>query len=163
MRRGSLVVGVLGMAVAVASGATVRPLAAQQSASQLVIFHILPASHASVSPVVKPMSLRGERGESRTSWSIATNQPDRKILASLDRALPRGSTLVVTLAAPTGATSAGPVVLDTVATDVVMGIPVTAQSELPLRYIVNADPAAGSRAPADAQQVTVTYTVVEEP
>jgi len=44
----------------------------------------------------------------------------------------------------------------------VTGIPVTAQTELPLRYIVNAD-GAGSRAAADAQSVRVTYTVVEEP
>jgi len=162
MRRGSWVVGAVGIVVSVASGATMRPLAAQQSASQLVIFRVLPASHASVAPVTKPISLQGTQLESHTSWSIATNQPDRKILASLDRPLPCGSALVVTLSAPTGATSAGPVVLDTVATDVVTGIPVTTQSELPLRYLVNADSAA-SRAVTDAQAVTVTYTVVEAP
>jgi hypothetical protein len=154
--------GVLGLAVGVASGATLRPLAAQQSASQLVIFRVLPASHASVAPVTKPLSLQGERNENRTSWSVATNQPDRKILASLDRALPRGTSLVVTLTAPDGARSAGPVVLDTVAADVVTGIPVVTKDELPLRYVVNADPA-DTRASADAQMVTVTYTVVEEP
>jgi hypothetical protein len=54
------------------------------------------------------------------------------------------------------------VVLDTVAADVVTGIPVVTQNDLPLRYTVNA-PTAGTRAPADAQMVTVTYTVVEEP
>jgi hypothetical protein len=154
--------GVSGLAVGVASGATLRPLAAQQSASQLVIFRILPASHASVAPVARPMSLQGAPDAGHTSWSIATNQPDRKILASLDRALPRGTSLVVAVGAPSGATSAGPVVLDTVAADVVTGIPVVTQNDLPLRYTVNA-PTAGTRAPADAQMVTVTYTVVEEP
>jgi len=145
-----------------ALGAMARPMAAQQTASQLVIFRVLPASRASVAPVTKPMSLRGDQPESRTSWSIATNQPDRKVLASLDRALPRGSALVVTLAAPAGAASAGPVVLDTVPTDVVTGIPVTAGSDLPVRYLVNADSTA-LRTAVDAQVVTVTYTVVQEP
>ena len=162
MRRGSWMLGALGLAVGVTFGATLRPLAAQQTASQLVIFRVLPASHAAVAPVTKPMSLQGDRSESHSSWSIATNQSDRKILASLDRALPRGSSLVVSLTAPAGATSAGAVVLDTVATDVVTGIPVTAQSELPLRYTVSADGTA-ARATAEARTVTVTYTVVEEP
>ena len=162
MRLGSWMLGVSGLAVGVASGATLRPLAAQQSASQLVIFRILPASHASVAPVARPMSLQGAPDAGHTSWSIATNQADRKILASLDRALPRGTSLVVAVGAPSGATSAGPVVLDTVAADVVTGIPVVTQNDLPLRYTVNA-PTAGTRAPADAQMVTVTYTVVEEP
>lgn len=162
MRRGAWRLGTIGLAVAAAFLAAARPLAAQQTASQLVIFRILPASHATVAPVTKPMSLQGDQAESRTSWSIATNQPDRKILASLDRALPRGSSLVVTLAAPEGATSAGPVVLDTTATDVVTRIPVTDQSGLPLRYVVNTT-SAGSRGIAEAQAVTVTYTVVEQP
>lgn len=162
MRRGSWVLGALGLAAGMAFGATLCPLAAQQTASQLVIFRILPASHAAVAPVTRPMSLQGGRSESRSSWSIATNQSERKVLASLDRALPRGSSLVVNLTAPAGATSAGPVVLDTVAIDVVTGIPVTAESELPLRYSVNADSAA-SRVAADARAVTVTYTVVEGP
>ncbi|HEX6597832.1 MAG TPA: hypothetical protein VF034_00820 [Gemmatimonadaceae bacterium] len=146
----------------VASGATLRPLAAQQSASQLVIFRVLPASQASVAPVPRPMSLAGARDESHVSWSIATNQPDRKIVASLDRPLSGGGALVVTLAAPAGATSAGPVVLDTAATDVVTGIPAITQSELPLHYRMNSD-GTGSRPAADAQVVTVTYTVVEAP
>lgn len=162
MRRGSCWLAAIGLAVGVTLGALGRPLAAQQTASQLVIFRVLPASHAAVAPVARPMSLQGAQAESRSSWSIATNEPDRKILASLDRALPRGSSLVVTLAAPDGATSAGPVVLDTIATDVVTQIPVTAQSGLPLRYVVNAT-SAGSAAPALPQAVTVTYTVVEQP
>jgi len=162
MRRGSWVLGTLGLAASMALGAMARPMAAQQTASQLVIFRVLPASRASVAPVTKPMSLQGDQPESRTSWSIATNQPDRKVLASLDRALPRGSALVVTLAAPAGAASAGPVVLDTVPTDVVTGIPVTAGSDLPVRYLVNADSTA-LRTAVDAQVVTVTYTVVQEP
>ena len=162
MRQGSWVLGVLGLALAVGSGAALRPLGAQQSASQLVIFRILPASHASVAPVTRPMSLQGVQDESRGSWSIATNQPDRKIVASLDRALPRGSALVVTLTPPAGAMSAGPVVLDTTAADVVTGIPVTAQSDLPLHYLVNGN-GTDPQAAADAQAVTVVYTVVAQP
>jgi hypothetical protein len=44
----------------------------------------------------------------------------------------------------------------------VTGIPATTQSELPLHYRMNSD-GAGSRAAADAQTVTVMYTVVEAP
>jgi hypothetical protein len=154
--------GALGLAGGMTAGALLRPLAAQQTASQLVIFRILPASHAAVAPVTKPMSLQGDRAESRSSWSIVTNRADQKILASLDRPLPGGSSLIVTLAAPAGAASVGPVALDTVATDVVTGIPVTSEGDLPLHYLLNADRAA-PRAVAEAQTVTVTYTVVEEP
>ena len=162
MRRGAWRVAALALVVGVTLGAPVCPLAAQQTAQQLVIFRILPASHAAVAPVPKPISLQDDRAESRTSWSIATNQADRKILASLDRPLPRGSSLVVALTAPAGATSVGPVGLSTVATDVVTGIPVTAESGLPLRYVVN-NTSAGSRDVADVDAVTVTYTVVEQP
>ena len=162
MRQRSWMLGVLGLVLGVACGATWRPLVAQQSASQLVIFRVLPASQASVAPVRRPMSLAGARDESHVSWSIATNQPDRKIVASLDRPLSSGSALVVTLAAPAGAASAGPVVLDTAATDVVTGIPAITQSELPLHYRMNGD-GTRSRPAADAQVVTVTYTVVEAP
>jgi hypothetical protein len=162
MQRGAWGLGAVGLLAGVTFGAVVHPLAAQQTASQLVIFRILPASHGAVAPVAKPMTLQGDGAESRTSWSIATNHPDRKILASLDHPLPLGSSLVVTLAAPTGAASAGPVVLDTVATDVVTGIPVTAQSGLALRYLVNTA-STGSRGVVEAQSLTVTYTVVEGP
>ena len=162
MRRGSWMLGALGLAGGVLFSALLRPLAAQQTASQLVIFRILPASHAAVAPVTAPVSLQGDHTESRTSWSIVTNRSDQKILASLDRPLPSGSSLSVALTAPAGAVSVGSVRLDTVAADVVTGIPVTSQRELPLRYLVNAGLAA-SRVAADAQTVTVTYTVVEEP
>ena len=162
MRRGAWRLAAFALAVGVTLGAATRPLAAQQTASQLVMFRVLPASHAAVAPVATPMSLQGDRAESRSSWSIATNQPDRKILASIDHPLPRGSSLIVSLAAPSGARSAGPVGLSTVATDVVTGIPVTTESGLPLRYVVNSTAASG-REVADPQAVTVTYTVVEEP
>lgn len=162
MRQRSWIPGVLGLVLGVASGATLRPLAAQQSASQLVIFRVLPASQASVAPVTRPLSLESAKDESHGSWSIATNRPDRKVVASLDRALSRGNALVVTLSAPSGATSAGPVVLDTAAVDVVTGIPATTQSELPLHYRMNSD-RTGPGTVADAQVVTVTYTVVEAP
>jgi hypothetical protein len=162
MRQAARTLGWLALVTGVAGSMPARPLAAQQTASQVVIFRILPASHAAIAPVAKPMSLQAGHTESGASWSISTNQADRKILASLDRALPRGSTLLVMLTPPPGATSAGPVVLDTVGTDVVTGIPVTSQTDMPLRYIVNADPRGVPTNPV-GQTVMVTYTVVEQP
>jgi len=40
------------------------------------------------------LSLHGEQAESHTSWAIATSQPDRKILVSLDA---RGVTVTYTV------------------------------------------------------------------
>ena len=131
-----------------------------QTASQVVRFRVLPASRASVEPVTRPLSTRGTAAaESR--YAIGTTEPNRKILASLDRAVP-GVSLSVALTPPTGASTRGAVVLDTVAHDLLTSIPVSVESGLPVRYTLNGDAAPAERS-AEDRAVTVTYTVVEEP
>jgi len=46
----------------------------------------------------------------------------KKITASLDASMPTNTTLTMTMAAPSGATSAGPVVMSTTTTDMVVNI-----------------------------------------
>lgn len=134
-----------------------------QTATQVVRFRVLPASRAAIEPVTTPLSMRGAKSaEARTRYAFGTTEPNRKLLASLDRAMPGGITLSVSLTPPAGASTAGPVVLDTVATDLLTSIPVSAETGLPVRYTLSAD---STPAPLGAEErtVTVTYTVVEQP
>lgn len=133
-----------------------------QTATQVVHFRVLPASRAAVEPVKTPLSTRGAGAQAETRYAIGTSEPNRKLIVSLDRAMPRGVSLSVALTPPAGAVAPGPVALDTVATDLLTSVPVTAESGLPVRYILSADspPAPLS---ADDRTITVTYTVVEQP
>lgn len=92
-----------------------------------------------------------------SSYSITTNNTNRKITAEIDLAMPAGLTLKADLAAPAGATSAGAVTLSATAADVVTGISSLNQSGLNLTYSLSATSAA---APQSGTR-TVTYTVIE--
>lgn len=134
-----------------------------QTATQVVHFRVLPASRAAVEPVKTPLSMRGAApAQADTRYAIGTTEPNRKLIASLDRALPVGASLSVSLTPPSGAVAAGPVVLDTVATDLLTSIPVSVASDLPVRYTLRADTPSTPLA-ADERVVTVMYTVVEQP
>lgn len=134
-----------------------------QSATQVVRFRVLPASRAAVEPVRTPLSMHGATtAQAETRYAFGTSEPNRKLLASLDRAMPDGVSLTVTLTPPSGATTAGPVMLDTVATDLLTSIPVASEAGLPVRYTLRAGESP-SRASAEERDVTVTYTVVEQP
>lgn len=60
---------------------------------------------------------------SSTTYKVGTLLRTAKITAELSTALPTGVTLRITLAAPSGATSEGPVTLTTVPQDVVTNVP----------------------------------------
>src|SRR6476661_7775023 len=126
-----------------------------QSATQVVRFRVLPASRAAVEAVTTPLSTRTPSAvESR--YAIATSAPNRKLVASLDRALP-GVSLTVRLVPPSGATSHGVVTLNTTATDLLSSIPVSTGADLPVRYTLSTE--AGTVSPAaDEREVMVTYT-----
>jgi hypothetical protein len=134
-----------------------------QTATQVVHFRVLPASRAAVEPVKTPLSTRGVgAAQAETRYAIGTTAPNRKLLASLGRPMPRGVSLSVALTPPSGAIARGPVALDTVATDLLTSVPVTAESGLPVHYILSADSPPVAASPED-RTVTVTYTVVEQP
>jgi len=91
------------------------------------------------------------------TYAITTNESDRKITAEIDSDLPTGVALSVSLAAPSGASSAGAVQLGTTAQDVVTGISTANASGLGVTYSLSATAAAGVVA-ADSR--TVTYTII---
>lgn len=90
------------------------------------------------------------------SWAITTNGADQKITARISSVMPSGTSLSVELDAPSGASSAGAVVLGTTDLDVVTNVDGVAQSGLGVTYTLSATTAAGVVA---SQSRTVTYTI----
>jgi len=84
-----------------------------------------------------------------------------KIAVSINSAMPSGLTLRVTLAAPSGAVSNGPITLSTTAQDAVNGIPLgTVLSTRGVTYSFSATAAAGVVASTTR---TVTLTLLPDP
>ncbi len=94
--------------------------------------------------------------DATTTWHFTTNQTGAKVQAALATNMPAGVTLTVDLQAPTAATSAGAVVLTTVATDLVTGITLLNESGKTITYSLSATAAAG----VVSGSKVVTYTVV---
>ena len=97
-----------------------------------------------------------------TTYTVSTGNPNRihKIMARLNAPMPVGVTLTVTLDAPSGATSLGPVALDATDRDVVMGIPRRTTATHTITYELSASVAAGV-IPNSSR--TVTLTIVQQP
>jgi hypothetical protein len=130
-----------------------------QTATQLVRFRVLVHQAADVAPMAAPLTLRGRAAAATTgTYAFAANEADRKITASLDQAMPAGSSLVLAMTAPAGARSAGEITLGTDDVDVVTAIPASQSSGLPVRFVVRAP--AGLESP---EQRLVTYTVTAAP
>lgn len=154
-----LVVAIIGSALPGLGGVA----AAQQSATQVVTFQVRPISEIAVSGTVAPLvvntavagSSPSSMTASGTSYAITANEGNRKIVASLDRAMPTDVDLAITLAAPAGATSAGQVSLTTTGVDAVVGVGPVSQAGLAISYTLSATPAAGV-VPADTRVVTLT-------
>lgn len=144
--------------------ATGAPVSAQ-TATQVVRFEVNPINQIAVSGNPAPMTISTATAGSAptsvtaggTSYAITTNESNQKITASLDQTLPSGVTLEISLAAPTGAASAGAIALSTAGADVVTGISSTAAVSLPITYRLSATPAVQMSSPAAR---TVTFTIV---
>lgn len=96
------------------------------------------------------------------TYTITTPIPNRTyaITAKLNVAMPTGSTMAVTLAAPPGATSLGAVALDVTARNVVTGIGRNVISTQNITYTFTATAAAGV-IPLSSR--TVTLTIIRFP
>lgn len=130
-----------------------------QSASQVIRFSVRVQQHAVVQQMPSAMSPRGNTAAVATgSYGFTANEANRKITASLDQPMPRGSALAVMMAAPAGARSAGETTLGTDAVDLVSAIPASQSSGLPVRYAVRAPDGFGN-----SEQRLVTYTVTAAP
>jgi hypothetical protein len=90
------------------------------------------------------------------AYAITTNETNRKITAQIDADAPAGVTIAASLAAPSGGTSAGAVLLSTTAQDVVTGISTVSTSGLNVTYTLSATAAAGV---VPSFKRTVTYTI----
>jgi hypothetical protein len=85
----------------------------------------------------------------------------KKITAALDASMPANTSLTMTMAAPTGATSAGPVVMSTTTTDMVVNLAsVNPASTQAITYAFSATVAAGV---LTSQSRTITFTLVNYP
>lgn len=91
----------------------------------------------------------------QTTYDITTNAANRKITGMIDVAPPANTTLTVEMAAPSGASSAGPVLLGTSAQDLVTGISKASGSSLQVDWTFHADLTA---TPGDVSR-TVTFTL----
>lgn len=135
-----------------------------QQATQVVQFRVDAVSRMAVSgnpaPLVVSAAGAGDAltsaSGSTTTYAISTNESNQKIVASLDQPMPTGTSLEVTLAAPSGASSRGVIGLATSGADVVTGISTVASSALPITYRLSASPAA----PIASAARTVTFTIV---
>lgn len=93
-----------------------------------------------------------------TSYSITTNGTTKKITGKINTAMPANTSLKVTLAAPTGGTSAGQVTLTATDQDLVTGIGTLAESGKTITYEFSATISAGVVSSASK---TVTLTVTD--
>lgn len=137
--------------------------AAAQQATQSVGYEVTAINEISVAGAPSLVISSATAGSAPTSatasgtYAITTNETNRKITAAIDAEMPTGTTLTVTLDAPTGGASAGAVALTTVAADVVTGISTVEESGLSITYDLSATVDAGVVA---AGSRTVTYTIV---
>ena len=141
---------------------------AAQTAMQRVTFQVIAVNRLSVSgdptTLVVSSAAAGSAPAPVTAaggtYAITTNGRSQKISAALDAAMPTGLTLEVTLTAPPGAASSGPVALGTAGVDVVTGITPVAASALPITYRLSASDVIET---SSAQARTVTFTVLSAP
>lgn len=110
---------------------------------------VLTINSATAGSTPNPVSSTG------LTYSLTTNLSNQKITGSLDSNMPKGTTLMANLAAPSGATSAGTVELKSKAVDLVTGISTLNASGLALTYTLNATTDAGV-IPSTVKTVTLT-------
>ena len=95
--------------------------------------------------------------DTSTTYSISTSTVVAKITGKINTAMPTNTTLKVTLAAPTGGTSAGAIAMTTTAQNLVTAIPKnTIASSLVVTYNFSATVAAATTASATR---TLTLTI----
>jgi hypothetical protein len=152
------------MAALLVSGIAAGSMFASDTATQNVTFTVSSINDITVSGPPAAMTVTaGTAGgaptsasDTSSSYAITTNESNRKITAQIDEDMPSNVALRVTLAAPTGATSAGAVTLSSAPADVVTGISNLNESGKGITYGLSATSAA---APVTSASRTVTLTV----
>jgi opacity protein-like surface antigen len=132
---------------------------AADSTTQIVTFEVQAVNDISVSGDPGPLvTIAGSSAtDNSTTYSITTNEANKKITGELDADMPPNTTLEINLAAPTGASSLGDVALSSAPADLVTGIGILSESGLAITYTFTADVGAGVIA-SDTRTVTLTIT-----
>lgn len=141
-------------------------LQAASSTTQVVTMEIDAVNEISISGSAPTLTIDAATpGSGPTSvsssgitYSITTNESDKKITGSIDSNMPTGTTLTANLGAPTGATSAGAVSLSTTDADLVTAISTLSETGKTLTYNFSATAAAGTLASFTR---TVTFSIVD--
>jgi len=94
--------------------------------------------------------------DSSTTYAITTNEANKKIIAKIDKELPKGLTLKVQLDPPKGATS-NEVALSTTQQDVVLGMGPVAAKDMKIHYTLIVD----EKPEIDESSVNVVFTIVD--
>ena len=139
------------------------PAFAGNSATQIVSYEVKAINELSVSSESVSLAVDSATAgsaptaatNSTTTYSITTNESDRKIVGALNTDMPSGVTLSVALAAPSGAASAGQVALSTTPADLVTGISTLNETGKAIAYELTATSAAGV-VPSASKTVTLT-------
>ncbi|MCO6441400.1 MAG: hypothetical protein J5I81_10005 [Nitrococcus mobilis] len=139
---------------------------AASSATQTATFEVTAINEISVSGNPGTLTINSATAgsapdaasDSSTTYAVTTNETNKKITTAIDTAMPSGVTLTVDMTAPTGATSAGAVTLDTVEVDAVTGISSIDEQALGITYQLSATADAGVVAQTSR---TVTFTVTD--
>lgn len=137
---------------------------AATTATQTVTYEVTAIDEVSVSgnpsALVVNSATAGSQPDAQTdattTYAVSTNGSAKKITGKINTAMPANTLLKVTLAAPTGATSAGQVTLTATDQDLVTGISTLAESGLTVTYEFSATLSAGVVASASK---TVTLTI----
>lgn len=140
---------------------TSTPLSSDCDMCHTLIFAVEPMNYFGQILGPSPaFTIQGE--QSSVTWtntySVSTNEVNKKIVASLDNNLPKGCFLQVSLSPPTGARTLGMQTLSTTPTDLVVEISKTSASGLPMVYRFTTHPKAGVI--PNATRI-VTYTLID--
>lgn len=95
--------------------------------------------------------------EATSTYRITTNEEHKKITGVLNTALPKDSGLLISLEAPSGASSAGGVFLKSTPADLVTGVSKVAESQKMIRYTYTTPANVQITAPL-WQMITLTIT-----
>ncbi len=91
----------------------------------------------------------------QASYQVSNNEENKKLAISIDSPMPEGMQLTADIGAPTGATAAGRVNLETAANDVVTAIGTGESGVVPMAFSLRTPE--GSAEDAGARKVTFTF------
>lgn len=120
----------------------IRSLAiAGDVAQQMVTFQVDAINELSINEGSNYLVIAvGEKSSTgHVSWTITTNETNKRIMGSIDADMAPGATLSVELEAPTGSLSKGPVILSTTPKSLVADISKVAEKKLRLTYMLFVD------------------------